>query len=76
MGLLMSTRTVSRSKVMGYKSKARGAGALITLPVMSKEEAWQGHSNLLLSATQGTAQPKWVHFLEMARKPPSSSRAR
>jgi len=54
------------------RSRALGAGELKTLPLMSNCEAWQGHMNFFFSLSQGRAQPRWVHFPDRARNPPSS----
>ena len=56
--------------------KGLGAGASRTFPVISKTDPWQGHTKRPFSSIHGMVHPRWVHFREMAKNPPSSSRAR
>ena len=72
----VSTLTTPLSMVIGKRSSARGAGGESTSPRMSNTDAWHGHGKVLSFSFQGTVQPRWEHFEESARKPPSVSRTR
>ncbi len=58
--LPVSTLTMLFSTATGNASSARAAGEWITLPVMSKAEAWQGQMNFFSFSTHGTVHPRWV----------------
>ena len=73
-GLLVSINNSPFSMVIGNVSKGRVAGAANTSPNLLNWEAWQGQLNPPVLAFVFTTHPRWVHFIDMAKKPPSSYR--
>src|SRR5688572_25002299 len=64
--LLSLTLTTNRSRL-------RGAGPAKYSPMALYFEPWQGHSNPIEVAHQGTRQPRWTHRWYRAIRPPAAT---